>query len=100
MVTDGRSFAQAHDAFTTTLVREENDDYEIPAPPEGLFDLVSYPSKVGDLAAYVSSDPGDGEKHPMIIWVAAGATALTIFPGAIRHGTTIRPVRPSGRAEF
>lgn len=81
VVMDGRSFAQAHDAFTTTLVREENDDYEIPAPPKGLFDLVSYPSKVGDLAAYVSSDPGDGEKHPMIIWVVGGwGNGIDDFP--------------------
>ena len=64
-----QSFAEAHDAFQTTLVREENDDEPIPAPPEGAFELVKYSSKVGDLAAYVSSDPGDGQKHPMIIWV-------------------------------
>ena len=77
----GQSFAQAHDAFKTTLVREENDDYEIPAPPEGLFDLVSYPSKVGDLAAYVSSDPQDGQKHPMIIWVVGGwGNGIDDFP--------------------
>lgn len=66
------SFAAVHDAFTTTLTSEENDSVPIPDPPEGYFDLVSYPSKVGDLAAYVSSDPGDGEKHPMIIWVVGG----------------------------
>ena len=57
------SFAQAHDAFTTTLARKDNDSYSIPEPPEGLFDLVSYPSKVGDLAAYVSSDPEIGRAH-------------------------------------
>lgn len=75
------SFAQAHDAFTTTLAREENDDYTIPEPPEGLFDLVSYPSKAGDLAAYVSSDPGDGQKHPMIIWVVGGwGNGIDDFP--------------------
>lgn len=75
------SFAQAHDAFTTTLTREENNDYSVPAPPEGLFDLVSYPSKVGDLAAYVSSDPGDGQKHPLIIWVVGGwGNAIDDFP--------------------
>lgn len=75
------SFAEAHDAFTTTLVREENDDYPIPEPPEGIFDLVSYPSKVGDLAAYVSSDPGDGEKHPLIIWVVGGwGNGIDDFP--------------------
>lgn len=75
------SFAEAHDAFTTTLSREENDDSAIPDPPEGLFDLVSYPSKVGDLAAYVSSDPGDGGKHPMIIWVVGGwGNGIDDFP--------------------
>ena len=76
-----QSFAQAHDSFQTKLAREENDSDPIPAPPEGLFDLVSYPSKVGDLAAYVSSDPGDGEKHPMIIWVVGGwGNGIDDFP--------------------
>lgn len=75
------NFAEAHDAFTTTLVREENDTDAIPAPPEGLFDLVSFPSKVGDLAAYVSSDPGDGQKHPIIIWVVGGwGNGIDDFP--------------------
>lgn len=66
------SFAEAHDAFETKLVKLDSDQDEIPAPPEGVFDLVKYPSKVGDLAAYVSSDPGDGQKHPLIIWVVGG----------------------------
>ena len=75
------SFAEAHDAFITTLAREENDNYSIPDPPEGVFDLVSFPSKVGDLAAYVSSDPGDGEKHPMIIWIVGGwGNGIDDFP--------------------
>ena len=79
--TPTQTFAQAHDGFTTKLVKEEHDDYQIPAPPEGLFDLVSYPSKVGDLAAYVSSDPGDGEKHPMMIWVVGGwGNGIDDFP--------------------
>lgn len=78
---DYGSFAEAHDAFTTTLAREDNDDYPIPDPPEGIFDLVSYPSKVGDLAAYVSCDPGDGEKHPLIIWVVGGwGNGIDDFP--------------------
>lgn len=76
-----QGFAKAHDAFETTLAREENDDDPIPDPPEGVFDLVYYPSKVGDLAAYVSSDPGDGQKHPMIIWVVGGwGNGIDDFP--------------------
>lgn len=76
-----QSFAQAHDAYTTTLAKEEHDDDPIPDPPEGVFDLVYYPSKAGDLAAYVSSDPGDGQKHPMIIWVVGGwGNGIDDFP--------------------
>lgn len=75
------TFAEAHDGFQTELVRLESDDDEIPPPPEGVFDLVAYPSKVGDLAAYVSSDPGDGERHPMIIWVVGGwGNGIDDFP--------------------
>lgn len=78
---EGGNFAKAHDAFQTKLTSQSNDEYEIPAPPEGVFDLVYYPSKVGDLAAYVSSDPGDGEKHPLIIWVVGGwGNGIDDFP--------------------
>ena len=79
--TETRSFAEAHDAFQTTLAKEENDDDPIPEPPKGAFDLIKYPSKVGDLAAYVSSDPGDDQKHPMIIWVVGGwGNGIDDFP--------------------
>lgn len=78
---EGMTFAEAHDAFQTTLASQESDDDPIPDPPEGLFDLVSYPSKVGDLAAYISSNPGDNEKHPMIIWVVGGwGNGIDDFP--------------------
>lgn len=76
-----QTFAEAHDSFQTKLAREESDSDPVPAPPEGVFDLVYYPSKVGDLAAYVSSDPGDGQKHPMIIWVVGGwGNGIDDFP--------------------
>jgi hypothetical protein len=62
-------------------VEHNSDDDPIPDPPEGFFDLVHYSSKVGDLAAYVSSDPGDGEKHPMVIWVVGGwGNGIDDFP--------------------
>ncbi len=78
---EGQSFAEAHDAFQTTLTTQDSDSDSIPEPPEGVFDLVKYPSKVGDLSAYVSSDPGDGQKHPMIIWVVGGwGNGISDFP--------------------
>ena len=36
------------------------------------FELVDYQSPVGPLAAYVSTDPGDGQKHPAIVWITGG----------------------------
>lgn len=81
IVTKYGSFAEAHDAFKTTLARQDHDDSIVPDPPKGLFDLVTYSSKSGDLAAYVSSDPGDGQKHPLIIWVVGGwGNAIDDFP--------------------
>ncbi len=75
------NFAEAHDAFQTTLASKDSDSDSIPEPPEGVLDLVQYPSKVGDLAAYVSSDPGDGQKHPMIIWIVGGwGNGIDDFP--------------------
>ncbi|MCL2409538.1 MAG: prolyl oligopeptidase family serine peptidase [Oscillospiraceae bacterium] len=67
-----QSFAEERSGFTTTLTRHENSQFAIPTPPPGVFDLVHYESEVGRLAAFVSSDPGDGERHPLIIWVAGG----------------------------
>jgi dipeptidyl aminopeptidase/acylaminoacyl peptidase len=43
-----------------------------PKPPAGVFNLISYKSPAGSLAAYLSPDPGDGKKHPVIIWLTGG----------------------------
>lgn len=67
-----RSFAEEHDAFETRLMQKKTDDNPLYTPPEGVFDLVYYPSRAGDLAAYISSDPGDGQKHPLMIWLVGG----------------------------
>ncbi|MCL2337910.1 MAG: prolyl oligopeptidase family serine peptidase [Firmicutes bacterium] len=67
-----RSFAEAHDGFATKLTKQLNDKNEIPASPKGVFNLDDYQTKAGKLAAYVSCDPGDGQKHPLIIWVIGG----------------------------
>ncbi len=44
----------------------------LPQPPPGVFRLVKYHSPVGDLAAYVTPDPGDGQKHPAVVWITGG----------------------------
>lgn len=56
----------------TKLTREERIGEPAPFPPTKLFDLIHYSAPPGKLAAYVSPDPGDGKKHPLIIWRVGG----------------------------
>ncbi len=45
----------------------------LPDPPPELFVRSDYKSPQGrTLAAYVTPDPGDGEKHPAIVWLTGG----------------------------
>jgi dipeptidyl aminopeptidase/acylaminoacyl peptidase len=41
------------------------------APP-AVFATIKYPAASGQLAAYLTPDPGDGKKHPAIIWITGG----------------------------
>ena len=43
-----------------------------PEPPPDVFRLVHYDSPAGKLAAYLTPDPGDGAKHPAIVWITGG----------------------------
>lgn len=58
--------------YQTQLVRKEKIGEAVPTPPAGMFDLVSYDAAPGKLAAYMSPDPKDGKKHPIIIWRVGG----------------------------
>ncbi len=41
--------------------------------PEGDdFDLIRYTAPAGELAAYITPDPKDGQKHPAIVWAHGG----------------------------
>ncbi len=43
----------------------------VPPPASGL-QLVSYAADPGDMPAYLSTIPGDGAKHPAIVWITGG----------------------------
>jgi acetyl esterase/lipase len=67
-----RTLTQARTGFSTKIVRTGERHPAAPVPPKGVFDLIKFDSPVGKLAAYVSSDPGDGKKHPAIVWITGG----------------------------
>ena len=77
-----RSLAEARKKFVTALVQRSRTNQPVDIPPPKLFQLVSYPSPIGNLAAYLSvlpapSAPGTPAstapaKHPAIIWITGG----------------------------
>lgn len=68
----GKSLADARLGFTTRPGGTQPTGEGIPHPPANVFHLVKYASRVGELSAYLTPDPGDGEKHPAIVWITGG----------------------------
>src|SRR4051794_19039881 len=66
------SLREARRGFKTGKLRQDAAKEPVPEPPQDLFRLVRYDSPVGPLAAYLTPDPGDGAKHPAIIWITGG----------------------------
>ena len=63
----------ARAGFQTKIVDTSFKGDGTPAtPPKKIFNLIRYPAKDGDMAAYVTPDPKDGKKHPAVIWLIGG----------------------------
>ena len=66
------SLVEARRGFQTKLKSDRQAAEPLPEPPDGVFRLVRYDSPAGKLAAYLTPDPGDGKKHPAIVWITGG----------------------------
>jgi dipeptidyl aminopeptidase/acylaminoacyl peptidase len=68
-----QTLCEARAGFTTKIVREGEafGPPEVP-PASSDFELIHYDSPVGPLAAYLTKDPGDGQRHPAIVWITGG----------------------------
>lgn len=66
------ALVEARRDFKTKLVRQAKTGEPADAPPKGVLNLIRYPAPLGQNAAYVSPSPGDGKKHPAIIWIVGG----------------------------
>ena len=67
-----RTLKQAREGFVTKLIPQPREKTPVPAPPPNMFQLVHYDSPKGKLPAYLSLDPHDGKRHPVIIWIMGG----------------------------
>jgi acetyl esterase/lipase len=66
------NLTEARKDFTTTVQAPANGT-PLPSPPPELFVRSDYAGGEGrKLAAFVSPDPGDGAKHPAIVWLTGG----------------------------
>ena len=61
---------------TEWLPEEGESEPTAPTPPEAVLSLVTYPAPVGNLPIYVTPDPGDGKKHPAVVWAKGGFGGL------------------------
>ena len=67
-----QTLLEARKGFTTKIVKS-GESFGAPDSPTGNeFELIHYHSRVGPLAAYVTTDPGDGKRHPAIVWITGG----------------------------
>ena len=63
---------EARKGFVSKLVADKEPRTPPARPPAGVFQLVQYEAAPGKCAAYLSPDPGDGKKHPAIVWITGG----------------------------
>lgn len=69
---DGSDFSAARAEYKTKLSFTSDDVAAAPKPPTGIFRKLTYPAAVGPLAAYLTPDPADGQRHPAIVWITGG----------------------------
>jgi dienelactone hydrolase/Fe-S cluster assembly iron-binding protein IscA len=73
---------EARKDFVTQIVRDLSEDREaVPQNTPSPWQLIHYTSPIGQIAAYLTSDPKDGKKHPAMVWAHGGFGG--IGPGAL-----------------
>jgi acetyl esterase/lipase len=70
--TPSTSLSEARRGFQTSLLPQRGAGEPVEPAPVSIFRTVKYPAASGALAAYLSPDPGDGKKHPAIVWITGG----------------------------
>ena len=68
----GETLPVARQNFKTMLSPVNAAKEAVETAPPNLFRTLTYPAPSGNLAAYLTPDPGDGRKHPAIIWITGG----------------------------
>ena len=67
-----RSLQEERTKHQTKLAVRESAKTPVDQPPPEIFQLVKFPAPLGELAAYLTPDPSDGQRHPAIVWITGG----------------------------
>lgn len=67
-----QTLAEARKGFVTHLTKVKKIAFPAEEPPAELFSIVSYPSNIGNMTAYLGKIPNDSQLHPAIIWITGG----------------------------
>lgn len=90
----------ARRGFQTRLVPNSyKSDGPADPPPPNTFRLVRYPASPGDLAAYITPDPGDNKRHPAVLWAHGGFGGIGSFfweEAAASNDQSARAFREAG----
>jgi dipeptidyl aminopeptidase/acylaminoacyl peptidase len=89
--------------FQTKLLDQPRKPPEAPEPPPRVFQLVKYASPAGQLAAYVSPDPGDGRRHPAVLWAHGGFNGIGGYlwePGTPENDQSVNAFVEAGLVVF
>lgn len=99
---------QARSGFRTKLITPQNiTDGPAPQPIGDLaqqWQLIRYNSPAGAMAAYLTRDPGDGQKRPAVIWAhggfgGVGLETLEFEPASLFADAGFVVMCPSWRGE-
>ncbi len=66
------TLSEARRQVQTRLVRQVKASLPVAVPPDSLARIVHYDTPGGKLAAYITTIPQDGKRHPAIIWISGG----------------------------
>lgn len=93
-------FAQARHGFETVVAIHDEHPVPLPQPPTHLFVRSDYKNPQNYMIpGFVSPDPGDGRRHPAIVWLTGGdSNSLSDFwtPGPDQNDQSARAFREAG----
>ncbi|MCH2594892.1 MAG: hypothetical protein MKZ95_03640 [Pirellulales bacterium] len=69
-----QTLRESREGFDTQIVKPGESYSVLDSPTGNEFELIRYESPGGRWAAYVTTDPDDGKKHPAIVWITGGGS--------------------------